>query len=1065
MKTRKLAPKATVFFVLLFCMFTSGVITANAQSYPEQPTSGPGIDSNAMLLFDFETPAQRTGWGAASSADAVKVPTFEFADAEKGDPVRFGRYALKINWDFSGTGSGTLAQHIEPPFPSYVIPASYATSGFRYGMWIYCSPECSGNIWFRLQQSSPPGGNSTTQRIQVFGNEPSTSDGLWLQPGTWKYHEFSMTPDGSGLNKQMGPFLQAFRGIGTFRFLHLTGSVKNPNTKGYVILDNIRVINSGTSIEDRIPPIISALTGNGVALMPTETTFNVAQVDFSMTYRDAAANSSGINPASAKFIVNGVTYGAGDAGFMADETTATLTSLILPGGANTVVAHVEDMFGFITTKSSTFTVEGGTAVALAPAAEAHVGNAFEMAINTNNMQDVKALSVTMNLNSLGSVAAVNGVEFASSASASSYFFSAGTLTINLVNDVTIAEEGAGTLATIKVSVSKVCTSDDVLRITPVSANVTYADETSANVSLFSGEIARSIKRTYDVTVLKRVVGAAGEVLVTDLSGNPVSGATVYAIRTNGSAIANGTTNESGVASFNFTTAAQAIMIYAENEGKYSYTEDTSVLSPVLGNMPSGIRSGTTTDPSTMKTFTWYSNPATSTGTAFVKIAKKSDGEGAFVTREGESRMLAFDGSNDAAQGNKVTITGLLPETEYIYQVGDGTNWSATREFKTTSNVKKFSFSAFGDVQASTNGEMNRFLAAAQTVQEKTPTPFFSLNVGDVADRDYVWHYHTPSVYLFDQRTGFANIDLVAGYGNHEYDGYGGDYLKGIVGNNLFINGHPKPEPTANANMNIVGDGTYYALYGSNMIVIGLDFEGKSSFVPGAPSTSQIMTEQANWMDDVLEAHKDRTWKIITIHYPIYPTPTTYTSQTIYGKIFEKHGVQVVFCGHGHTFECVQVKNGTSSPIINRNASVKVKNPVKDGGALHWQLGDMVVTGGNGKWVFAEVDEDNIVFTTFDSNNQPIPELTMVLETTPPNSIEKKTVPSLKVFPNPFAEVVCISDAEGGTLQVMNITGVTVHSQEINSANEFIALEQLPAGVYLFNVKKDGQKTIKKVVKK
>jgi len=63
--------------------------------------------------------------------------------------------------------------------------------------------------------------------------------------------------------------------------------------------------------------------------------------------------------------------------------------------------------------------------------------------------------------------------------------------------------------------------------------------------------------TYNLTVLKRIVGVPGEVLVTNLNGNPIAGATIYADAVSG------VTGANGIASFNFTASEQAVNMYAE----------------------------------------------------------------------------------------------------------------------------------------------------------------------------------------------------------------------------------------------------------------------------------------------------------------------------------------------------------------------------------------------------------------------------------------------------------------------------------------------------------------------
>ena len=350
------------------------------------------------------------------------------------------------------------------------------------------------------------------------------------------------------------------------------------------------------------------------------------------------------------------------------------------------------------------------------------------------------------------------------------------------------------------------------------------------------------------------------------------------------------------------------------------------------------------------------NPATSAHPSIIKIAKKSDGEGSFQQFTGETKILEFDAisSSGVTKGSKVTVTGLEPGTTYIYQVGDGTNWSATREFTTTTNTDKFSFSAYGDLQATGAADMAHWLAAAATIETMDQKPFFSLNVGDIVDNDNNWAYHSYYSSLFDHRIGFANIDMVSAYGNHEY--MGTDNAEIIK----FLNGHPKLEPSAKYNAEAVGDGTYASIYG-NMIVIGLDWESKG----GGYTALQRQTEQVKWMDEVLTAHADKTWKIITIHYEVPNTSFTPTSMATLGPVLDKHNVQVVFCGHGHTFRRVQVKNNVWTPSTYTRTEI----PLADAGTLHWQLGGMRPSDGNNqRWVLGEVDGNTIKFTVRDGSN-------------------------------------------------------------------------------------------------
>lgn len=1110
MKTKTLAQKAVLLLAIL--LYGSGMITTYAQ-----PTSGPGIDPNAILLMDFEN-GDVSGWTKNTINRGEKV-SVELMDAEKGDPVRFGRYAVKLNWDLTAAQTNqTLACLYSPPGNAFVIPATSGLSQRKIGMWIYASPECEGNIWFRLQQFTPPGSTpgAGAGYITVFGNEISYT--YWTG---WKYHEFIIPA--ANTNTSMGPPSTTTPSYGMFRLLQASsGTGGKQLTKGYFIIDNIRVT---TIAEDITKPTISSLTGNATNL--NGATFATGQINFSTSFSDG---SSGINAESASFTVNGVLYKSGDTGFTANATTATLTGLKLRNGSHTVVSYVEDKFGNIQTSTATFTVNDpnveATSVTLVPAAKAHVGNIYEMKINTNNSQDIKALNITLELNEAVSIDATNGVVFAASVTEGSYSYTNNHLTISLINNNAAA--AVETLATIKVKISKNSNPDDVIRCTPITATATYGDDTSGAFSFFTA-FSKPVLATYNLTTLKRIVGVPGEVLVTDLSGNPVAGATVFANAVSG------VTGANGIASFDFTASAEALNMYAEKAGNYSYTYIVRTLSPKLTSTPSAIRSGTTVDPSTSKTFTWMANPATAAEPTLIKIAKKSDGESSFVEYTGETQLLEFDAvaSSGVTKGSRVTVTGLEPGTTYVYQLGDGTNWTATREFTTTTNTSKFSFSAYGDLQATGPADMAHWIAAAGTMESMEQKPFFSLNVGDIVDNDNNWSYHTQYSSLFDQRTGFANIDMAASYGNHEY--MGTENAKIIK----FLNGHQSLTPSSKYNIDAVGDGSYASVYG-NMIVIGLDWESKG----GGYTVLQRQTEQVKWLDEVLTANADKTWKVITLHYEIPNTSFTPTSMATLGPILDKHNVQIAFCGHGHTFRRVQVKNNVWTPATYTRTAI----PVVGAGTMHWQLGGMRPSDGNSqRWVLGEVDGNSIKFTVRNGSNEivanesftlttPIEEFPVtyttvsgngtltakvdgnsiatgaqvqkgksVVFTAVPNTgyrvrgwklngvavdntdvtytlllagiasvtvefelatgLDNSFAANVQISPNPFTNILNITGAENSILQVKDIAGANVYNQKISTNNEVVNFVNLSPGIYFFHIERDKQVKIVKIVKK
>ena len=932
--TKKLDVIAKTFLALLLCM-AAGMMALHAQ-----PSSGPGVDPNAQMLYDFEE-GDISNW-IWSNPDRGEMCSFALADAENGDPVRFGRYALIVNYDYSNAQDGqTLSINISPGKNNAIIPAgSNATR--KLGMWIYGSPGAHA-IWLRPQVAHAVSGAN----IAVFGREFT---GMAWEG--WKYCEFDFPPAAD--NQPLGTETANY----SFGFLRLiiTSSDAAKRGKGFLVIDNIRVSNGQ---EDLIPPTANAIQGNGSDL--DGLTLTTSQATLSATFADNAGGS-GINYSSVRLAVDGYVFKAGDNGFSVNEATNTvsLAGMNFSNGLHKVEVMVEDNFGHIAKKSATFTINAmdgiATTVEIVPAGEARVGSIIGLKLNTNDLSDIKDIGFKLQINNVATVAETGAVTFAASVTDGSYKYDPiyGILDITLKNNST-AKEG-GTLATINIEIPKITNDGQIFRCSPVSGIVTYGDDSFSTFTFSPFE--ERVVADYVYRVVKRVVGASGEVLVTDQSGTPQQGVTVHVLNMDMSSLESAETGANGIATglTTFTATERTVYIYVEKEGKYSFTKNVASLNPLLTSAPTYIKAGVAPDPTTSKTIVWMSNPLTSTGPALMKLAKKSEGEGSFQQHEGEVRYSEFDASSKGAlKGSAVTVKNLDPGTTYIYQVGDGTTWSATREFTTTTTtVNKFSFAAFGDLQATSNGFMSRFIAAAKTVEEQ-PNHLFNLNVGDIVDTDDRYDYFSYYGHLFNEQVGFSNYDMIGTYGNHEYMG-GGDNI-------IFYNAHPS-YPQENLGLTGVYDtdmlGVSYATVYGNAIVIGLDWEHRGG------SYTAIMTETARWMDEVLSKN-NKTWKIVALHYPIYPGNSTPGSQAIFQPIFDKHNVQIVFCGHGHTFERVQFRNGEY--LAGSGSNRRTFKP-DIGGTLHWQLGDMnpASTGNNGRWVLCEVDGAKMHVSVRDANN-------------------------------------------------------------------------------------------------
>ncbi len=73
--------------------------------------------------------------------------------------------------------------------------------------------------------------------------------------------------------------------------------------------------------------------------------------------------------------------------------------------------------------------------------------------------------------------------------------------------------------------------------------------------------------------------------------------------------------------------------------------------------------------------------------------------------------------------------------------------------------------------------------------------------------------------------------------------------------------------------------------------------------------------------------------------------------------------------------------------------------------------------------------------------------------------------NISLFPNPTSDIVTITmSAPSANLRIYDIQGKLVAEQKVVSGSE-VSLNEFQTGVYLFEVISEGNRTVKRVVKK
>lgn len=868
----------------------------------------------------------------------------EIVDIDSGEPVRFGKQSLKLNYDFTNING------IEGACIGFTDAGTEIEGNpTGIGMWVYV-PEGTPNLWLRIRLLD--GSNS----ILTLDYTPQKEGLSWYG---WKYVECSL--EGS-----QGPF-KLLAGE-TIRLMHTNGGanqmgdwlagtvttagadensvrVEKSACKGSIYIDNLQFVYGANTDDIDNPVVDSILTNNGMDEIKNGSVITSNTVDIQANFHDVENKyTSGIDYDVVKdfgLYVDGVNVCSNSSFVLTPgDDKLNVYGLKLADGEHSVKVLVRDKFGNETTETRYFTVkgeEGLTDISLYGDSSAVLGEKFNLFVNSNNISAINSVETQIKI---GRDFATFDVEFNSDFDGS-YTYNAKNQTVTLKAQ---RKDGEATssenyIAKLIFDVPANLSSDAVFTYgVPYGSYTLITADTNANSFSFNTRRI-PVAAYYTISADPMIVGKSGNIYVTDLEGNPASGVEVY--------YANG--DEFGVSDENGAISGEALCnsvaaysLYATHDGKISFIFSSQSVDAAGSNSgkPQYVNINAVKASAATKNISWLSNPIYSSDASIVKYAKASDyeeqGEAAFKTVEGTSEIRQLLGSssisnNYAVRVNSAIVSGLKENTEYVYCVGDGTNFSDLNNFKTSLSGASTNFFVIGDTQAE---DMTNIQNIVNSLKNSGVEYSFGAQTGDFVEKPTMFYDWKAILNVFSGDF-IGSTDMVHVIGNHEQFS---DDMEDLFAAALF-----------NASSS-----THYSVEYGNVYVAVINYT----------TDKALLEKEMKWLVEDASASSCQ-WKVVMTHQPPYGTNITANDteemRSFLPAACEKAGIDIVFSGHDHAY-------ARTNPVLSKEDGTNV---VDENGVVYYICGS---TGeksysatNNPDYHFDVVDQDyNAIYLTVEA---------------------------------------------------------------------------------------------------
>jgi len=286
---------------------------------------------------------------------------------------------------------------------------------------------------------------------------------------------------------------------------------------------------------------------------------------------------------------------------------------------------------------------------------------------------------------------------------------------------------------------------------------------------------------------------------------------------------------------------------------------------------------------------------------------------ATTTTEQFPRVLNVPEASQDSHGQvDILVDGLEPATAYVYRVviqsGPETAASPIGHFETAPLPgQTVTFAVLSDTQWQWEGT-NRLAVMGDAIafdSARSGGFDFVLHAGDLVE--------TPNAFYWDPWfTSFESMLLAAPFipvlGNHEKNS--------VSYYNAFA--HPSGGGQNNER--------WWALHWGDIVVVGLD--------TSVDRADRILEQQTYARAELAGPER---WKFVIFHHPVYSSDAYHGSgygyETIYHPIFVEAGVDVVFNGHAHNYERIEVDGVTYLVLGGGGAVPRELAPTRVAGSI------------------------------------------------------------------------------------------------------------------------------------